>query len=176
MDEEGKKGEPGEPGMPGQGRRGGEGGKGGAGGSGHPEGGGGVGGAGGEGGAGEVGNSNELEHRIDDAPDFEKRVAEVLNYRHRWRWRGLSLWIIAMSAAVILGIRANTHRISDVQASRIESCERTYEGIRTVFKPFFPDPKTADSTQLRNLIRFNNILDRLKRQCDTQTRVNSVPK
>jgi membrane-associated HD superfamily phosphohydrolase len=63
----------------------------------------------------------------------------------------------------------NKNRIKDIQISRIESCKKTYEGIREVFKPFFPkDPKTK--RQIENLELFNTTIDNLKKGCEKQTK------
>ena len=37
-------------------------------------------------------------------------------------------------------LKENDARISDIQNARIESCQRTYQGVKEVFSPFFPKP------------------------------------
>lgn len=62
----------------------------------------------------------------------------------------------------------NADRISDIQSARAASCRRTYEGIREVFKPFFP-PK-PNARQKADQDKFNRTVDRLKANCNKQTR------
>lgn len=62
----------------------------------------------------------------------------------------------------------NTNRITDIQKSRTESCQRTYEGIREVLRPFFPPPPRTE-TQQANLDKFNDKVDELKTNCTKQT-------
>jgi hypothetical protein len=69
----------------------------------------------------------------------------------------------------------NTNRIHDIQRSRVESCQRTYEGIRQVFKPFFPDPPRTQK-QIDDLEKFNTLINKLKNKCDQQTHTSSVPR
>lgn len=64
----------------------------------------------------------------------------------------------------------NRERIGDIQRSRVESCERSYEGIREVFRPLFPrsdDPATPRN-ELNDLATFNRTIDRLKAGCAQQ--------
>ena len=160
--EKGIKGEPGQPGEEAVGQTGGRGGEGGRGGAGKPEGAGGKGGEGGRGAQGEPGKPGK-----EGLPPW---------------WRALlTLWIIGASVAIYLGYNANNKRVDEshkiivqIQESRVESCQANYEGIRKVFKPFFPDPRTADSKQLTNLVRFNRIIDHQKKQCVEQTKVASL--
>lgn len=68
-------------------------------------------------------------------------------------------------------VRENQQRIKDIQASRTSSCRRTYEGIREVFKPFFP-PKPRTGKEQEDLDKFNDTINRLKRGCTKQTDPN----
>lgn len=62
----------------------------------------------------------------------------------------------------------NKNRIVDIQEARQASCETTYEGIRKVFRPFFPaDPTPAEQ---KNLDKFNRTVDDLISDCPQQTR------
>lgn len=65
---------------------------------------------------------------------------------------------------------ANGNRVSDLQRSRVESCERTYEGVRLIFKPFLPPAGTRTPKQQRDLKRFNDRVDNLKARCDEQVK------
>jgi predicted PurR-regulated permease PerM len=66
-------------------------------------------------------------------------------------------------------VAENSNRIHDVQQSRVESCQKTYEGIREVFKPFFPQHPT-NKQQIDNLEKFNTTINKLKAACDKQTK------
>lgn len=94
------------------------------------------------------------------------------------RWKLLSLWIAAFSVVVGLLFVQNGRRVDDIQQARLASCERTYEGIREVFRPFFPvDPVTgeplpeATDEQIENLNTFNATIKEKKAQCGKQTQV-----
>lgn len=65
-------------------------------------------------------------------------------------------------------VAENQQRIADIQAARIESCTKTYEGIREVFSPFFPKPLLTQQ-QLNNLEKFNTTIANLKLGCVKQT-------
>lgn len=64
-------------------------------------------------------------------------------------------------------VSQNTQFIFDIQNSRLESCKRTYEGIRKVFKPFSP-PKPRTEKQQSNLDKFDKTINHLKAACETQ--------
>jgi hypothetical protein len=120
----------------------------------------------------------ELERRVEEANGFEERVAEVLHRRHRWRWRLLTGWIILFSLTVILMVRNNRHlvaenrsRIADIQASRIESCQANYDGIRKVFTPIAIPKKVRTVRQAEQIAQFNDTINRLKRKCVQQTKI-----
>lgn len=86
-------------------------------------------------------------------------------------WRRLEiLWLIAFTTALVIAWQANQNRINDIQNSRRQSCERTYEGIRQVFKPFLSGPQTA--TQKKNIDKFNHRIDVFKSRCAIQTHSN----
>lgn len=63
----------------------------------------------------------------------------------------------------------NRNRIDDIQASRIESCERTYRAFRLVFKPFFPPEESQTTKQKNDLKTFNNTITGLVKGCTRQT-------
>lgn len=64
---------------------------------------------------------------------------------------------------------ANKDRIKDIQVSRVDSCKKTYEGIREVFQPFFPNPPRTQK-QIDDLETFNTTINNLKKGCDKQTK------
>lgn len=66
---------------------------------------------------------------------------------------------------------SNNNLIKEIQKSRIESCQRTYEGVREVFRPLFPPPPRTKE-QSRSLKLFNETIDDLKQGCITQTDPN----
>jgi len=72
-------------------------------------------------------------------------------------------------------VTENTHRIGDIQNSRLESCKRTYEGIGEVFQPFFPKaPRTRK--QQAELDKFNKRIDQLQQACIDQITPPKIPK
>lgn len=94
--------------------------------------------------------------------------------------REISKWMVFNAAATValvlivagiaaLGWYSNHARINDIQASRIESCRHTYEGIREVFRPFFPPRGHRTKRQRHQVTKFNHQVDRLKRGCVAQT-------
>lgn len=63
--------------------------------------------------------------------------------------------------------KENKNRIEDIQRSRLESCKTTYEGIREVFKPFFPkEPRTQKQQDALDL--FNKKIIELQLKCVRQ--------
>lgn len=84
---------------------------------------------------------------------------------HPWRWRLLTLWIIVFS----LGYYSNYR---DIQNGRVASCKQTYEGVRQVFQPFFPEKGEPVTKKQKDDIKiFNDTVDRLKANCGKQTKV-----
>lgn len=67
-------------------------------------------------------------------------------------------------------ITENRARINDIQNSRVESCKRTYEGVRDVFNPFIPPPSARTKRQQADIDKFNKVINKLKKGCVTQTR------
>lgn len=64
-------------------------------------------------------------------------------------------------------VAENAKRIDEIQNSRLESCKRTYEGIREVFRPFNP-PKPRTTQQQSDLDKFNGTIDGLMAGCSVQ--------
>lgn len=78
------------------------------------------------------------------------------------------LAVLTFFGVQIINLTEHNHdRIRDIQKSRVESCERTYEGVRQVFDPFLPDHPRGK--QRRDIQKFNDTIDRLKRTCPKQT-------
>lgn len=58
---------------------------------------------------------------------------------HPWRWRALTIWIVIFSFLVVVALhrqseltRQNHARVSEIQQSRIESCEATYRKMQQI--------------------------------------------
>lgn len=109
-------------------------------------------------------------------------------------WHNLAVIALLIAAGVMLaGYIANEHRAEEtrnlavqnrtrvkeirqnqllIQQSRVESCQRTYEGVRQVFQPFLrPHPRGEEA---RRIARFNERIDMLKLGCVTQTKPGGV--
>jgi hypothetical protein len=69
----------------------------------------------------------------------------------------------------------NSNRIKEIQKSRLESCERTYNGIREVFLPFFPHPPRTHR-QKADLKKFNTTINKLVKACVKQTKPKPIKK
>jgi hypothetical protein len=70
----------------------------------------------------------------------------------------------------IIGYVINAHRIHDIQHDRLVSCQRTYEGVREIFRPLFHPVRSVE--QAENIQKFNHSVDRLKARCAHQTGVH----
>lgn len=99
---------------------------------------------------------------------FDHEVNRVLKESHGWRWNLLAIWILLFSIAVILGLLANQHRVNDIQQSRVESCKRTYQSFKDVFKPFVS--KHPTEVERARLQAFNALLDSKIQGCDKQVK------
>lgn len=92
-------------------------------------------------------------------------------------WRNLAVIALLLAAAATwYGYRINTrrvddnlHRVSDIQQARVDSCKRTYEAFRQVFKPFAQHSPPGD------VRKFNHRIDALKAGCGVQTGVTDKP-
>jgi hypothetical protein len=122
-------------------------------------------------------SEGDLEKRIDDAPEFEKRVAEILHKKHKMRWRGLTAWILAFTFVVIVMYRSNRDlvaqnqaRINDIQTSRVESCKANYNGTYEVISSLFPPVKVRSIEQAERLSKLNETIKKLKLRCKKQVR------
>lgn len=80
---------------------------------------------------------------------------------------------LALGVLLVLGWVANSHRIHEIQSSRTVSCERTYEGIREVFRPFFRPPDKSTPKEKADQLKFNITIDRLKKNCSKQTKTQN---
>jgi hypothetical protein len=67
--------------------------------------------------------------------------------------------------------KKNHERIEDINSDRVVSCKRTYEGVREVFRPFFPPEDKRSAEQQKNITIFNRRIHFLKKHCPSQTGV-----
>lgn len=72
----------------------------------------------------------------------------------------------------VLLAKENTNRIREIQESRIESCKRTYQGIREVIQSFYPPPPRTQIEQ-NQINDFESTVVRLRQGCFTQTKPES---
>lgn len=83
----------------------------------------------------------------------------------------LAIWLTVRNntAQTNAAVRNRNERIAQIQAARVESCRRTYEGVRQIFQPFLhPD---GDPRRNRDIRQFNQRIDSLKNGCGRQTGV-----
>lgn len=87
------------------------------------------------------------------------------------RWQVVGAFL-AVAASFVYGAWVftgyNNDRIRDIQQNRLVSCEQTYEGVREVFRPFFRPFKERTAKERRDIVKFNDTVDRLKARCDVQ--------
>jgi hypothetical protein len=86
------------------------------------------------------------------------------------RAQALFIAWLGLVVAVAIGFWKISRLVDDIQQSRIESCERTYQGVREIFKPLLPPVKTRTAKQRHDLKIFNDRIDQLKHGCATQTK------
>lgn len=78
---------------------------------------------------------------------------------------GLFLWT---NAIAVVGWISNSNRVNEIQASRLESCEKNYEAFRKVFKPFFRPAAQQTPKERSDQAKLNRTVDKLKKQCKQQ--------
>lgn len=91
---------------------------------------------------------------------------------HRWQ---IAVAFIALTVAFVVQGVLLKQTINDVNHSRRISCERTYEGIRDVFRPFFRPPLVRTAKERRDIRKFNRIINGLKARCDKQVAAKGTP-
>jgi hypothetical protein len=149
MNDDTSKGKPGKPGKDASGQVGGQGGQGGQGGEGRDLGGpGGVGGAGGA----AIGKSRG---------DLQRALWAVA-----FATAALFLFLVALGTYAYV---ANTHRINDIQNSRLHSCQQTYEAFHKVFDPLIPPVKDQSEKEQADIAAFNKEIKKLINSCARQT-------
>lgn len=75
---------------------------------------------------------------------------------------------LAVVGLFIVGWISNNNRISDIQKSRVASCERTYKGISEVFAPFIKPPGKRTTQENKDIHTFEATIHRLQAKCDIQ--------
>jgi hypothetical protein len=107
---------------------------------------------------------------LNDVKDLSHRTAKLAKISV-----GLSHKTAKLSAVSLHLSRENTLRLKEIQASRVSSCKRTYSGIRTVLKPFFPK-KNLTKAQKASIVKFNTVINDLRAGCKIQTKPMRKPK
>lgn len=86
--------------------------------------------------------------------------------------KGITIWAVLTSIAIFWGFHDLRAQTNNIQKSRVESCQRGYDGTRLLFKPFFPaDPNKYTPQQKK----FNARVDLLKRRCPKQVGIPTNP-
>jgi hypothetical protein len=81
------------------------------------------------------------------------------------------LWLLKETHDLAVDTRtlseANIQRVRENRNNSIKSCKANIEGVRQIFKPFFPrTPTTLE--QKKVIIKFNHRIDELKKNCKKQ--------
>lgn len=84
---------------------------------------------------------------------------------HRWQ---IASAFAAVTLAFVGAAGWLTHQQREIQRERVASCERTYEGVREVFRPFFRPTKVRTRKERHDIRKFNRTVQRLKAHCDKQ--------
>lgn len=91
-----------------------------------------------------------------------------------WALVGVTALLFAFSAGMgVFAYVANSHRINDIQQSRVISCQHTYSAFHQVFKPFLPPVASQNAQEKHDIAVFNATIRRLTRQCVKQTSVTN---
>lgn len=92
----------------------------------------------------------------------------------RWsvRHSAFTAFLLAVILSSAIAVYLNSERVDDIQKDRVASCQRTYEGVREVFRPFFRTKRLRTVKEQGNIDRFNARIDELKAGCDEQTGVS----
>lgn len=88
----------------------------------------------------------------------------------------LTIWILGFTIFSLYLFIENGYRVNDIQKGRVASCQKTYESIRDVFKPFFAPPNNRTQEQTDQIRKFNNTIDARKAGCAIQTHVKTPKK
>jgi hypothetical protein len=101
-----------------------------------------------------------------------KSMGNLLAFQ--FRRFAMGAWLVLVIAVAVgfyriekLG-KENTNRISDIQSSRRESCEATYNSFHIIFDPFLPPAEHRTAKQKHDLAKFNRIIDKKIKECRQQ--------
>lgn len=87
----------------------------------------------------------------------------------RWQ-RRINIWIAIFTAIVFYSIWQLRSQNSNIQHSRVRSCQVTYRSFRDVFEPFFRDPKVQTLKEKLDQAKFEAIITEKIKGCSTQTK------
>lgn len=77
---------------------------------------------------------------------------------------------LSMGGIAVFGWISNANRVNDIQQNRVYSCQKTYDGIREVFKPFLSAPKKRTAQEQKDIDLFNKTIAHLKAKCHAQVK------
>jgi hypothetical protein len=77
----------------------------------------------------------------------------------------IALGVIVFVGVILYANRQSDQRISDIQASRIASCQFTYGAFLEVFEPFFPPPEKRTAEQKKNWRTLEDVVQRRTGRC-----------
>src|SRR3954447_18680724 len=86
----------------------------------------------------------------------------------------IAAWVILVIALIFVVARLehlnaeNRARIVEIQRSRLDSCEQTYQSFHVIFDPFLPPKKNRTAKQKSDLRKFNAIIARKIAACQDQ--------
>lgn len=96
--------------------------------------------------------------------------SDPLQRAFNWLVLATLILYLSMGGIAIFGWISNANRVNDIQQSRVYSCQKTYEGIKEVFKPFLSAPRKRTAQEQRDIIVFNKTIQHLKVKCNTQVK------
>ena len=83
-------------------------------------------------------------------------------------------WVVhdirELSRQTTVLVLENEKRIDEIQDSRVDSCESSYNGIYDVFVEFFPEEPRSKKEQ-DQVYKFTNKIEELRNNCDKQTSI-----
>lgn len=101
-----------------------------------------------------------------------QKVRSLINRHFK---TAMTIWALGVTVLILWGFHDLRAQTNHIQKSRIESCERGYEGTRSVFKPFFVHPGPhVPQKQIDDQRKFNRIINRLKSGCAVQVGVTTT--
>lgn len=92
-------------------------------------------------------------------------------YRSLQKHSAFTALLLAVLLSSSLTVYLNQRRVDEIDKQRVTSCQRTYEGVRDVFRPFFRTKRIRTPREQRNVDKFNRTVNQLKARCGQQTGV-----